>query len=513
MDTIRAPAIRAHMSFLADDLLEGRDTGTRGYRIASRYVAAQLEAMGLEPAGDDGSFFQSVPLRSSTIDATESSLTLIDDGRPRPLRIGKDFLLAPPFRETEARVRGELVFAGYGVSAPELDYDDYDGLDVTGKVVLQLSGAPSRFESTERAYYSSRETKAAEAVRRGALATLTIFTPTDAARIPWAFLERAMMAPSMRWLDPATGEPSGASAALGASGVLSREAATELFRETGHPLSEIFDQTEPPRFELSDSVTLRAVGRHEDIESPNVVARRQGTDLGDEVVVYSAHLDHVGIGREVDGDAIYNGAYDNASGVAVLLAVAEAYSRMRPPRRSLLFLAVTAEEKGLLGSDYFAEHPSVPKESIVANVNADGALMLHPLHDVVAFGAEHSSLMAPVSRAAEALGIEIVPDFMPEEVIFIRSDQYSFVKRGVPSVYAFVGTETGSPRVDGGALLREWMSTRYHKPQDDMSQEIDFAAGAGYARLTYLIGYLVANENERPTWNEDDFLAEKFALR
>ena len=503
--SIQPAELRAHMSFLADDLLEGREAGTRGYDIAARYVAAELEAMGLEAAGDDGSFFQMVPLRRATLDEHESSLTIVYDGQPRPLRFGEDFVLDAPFRERQSRVRAPLVFVGYGVSAPELDWDDYAELDVENKVVLLLSGAPSQFRSTERAYYSSRETKAKEAVARGATGILTVMTPTDAARFPWSRLREAARAPSMRWLDPATGEPWGASVPRG---TLSRETAEDLLSAS----LSVLESAEPGGRELPQTVILRAVGQHEDLASPNVAARLGGTDLADEIVVYSAHLDHVGFGQEVDGDDLYNGAYDNASGVAVLLAVARAFARMKPPpRRSLVFLAVTAEEKGLLGSDYFAHHPTVPRDAIVANVNADGALMLHPLRDVVAFGVDHSTLLEPVSRAAEWLDIGLSPDFMPEQVIFIRSDQYSFVKQGIPAVYPFVGNGTGEERVDGRALLDDWMATRYHKPSDDMRQEMDFEAGASYAKLAYLIGYNIANADRRPEWNEGDFLAEKFS--
>ena len=282
----------------------------------------------------------------------------------------------------------------------------------------------------------------------------------------------------MRWLDPSTGEPSGATVPFGA---LNRETAEELLSFS------VVDPTEAGGRDLSQSVILRAVGQHEDIESPNVAARLGGTDFEEEHVVYSAHLDHVGFGTEVDGDDLYNGAYDNASGVAVLLTLARAFSRMEPPpKRSLLMLAVTAEEKGLLGSDYFAHHPTVPRDTIVANVNADGALMLHPIRDVVAFGVDHSTLLEPVSRAAEWLDIALSPDFMPEQVIFIRSDQFSFVQQGIPAVYPFVGTDTGEERVDGRALLDDWMGTRYHKPSDDMSQEMDFEAGVDYTKLAYL---------------------------
>ena len=498
LDTIHPAEIRAHTSYLADDLLEGRDAGTRGYDLAAGYVRAQFEAMGLEPAGEDGGYYQQVPLRRARLDEQESSIVLIDAaGGAGALRYGDDFVLRPSFAEEESRVRAPLVFVGYGIHAPELDHDDYDGVDVEGKIVVYVSGAPESFASTERAVFSSSGTKAAQARERGAVGMLAIQSDVDQARRPWARMRDGARSAAMSWLDPDSRRPTTATAALRANGTLSPEAARRLVGDEGELLPPI--------------AVIRTVSRHEDIESPNVVARIAGAS-SDEAVVYSTHLDHVGRGREIDGDDIYNGAYDNASGVAALLAVARAFAATDPPpNRDILFLAATAEEKGLLGSDFFAHHPTIPRASIIANINADAALMFHPLHDIVAFGAEHSSLLEPVTRAARDLDIALSPDFMPEEVVFVRSDQYSFVKQGIPAVYPFVGTDTGNDRVDGEAILREWMATRYHKPSDDMTQEMDFQAGADYAKLFYLIGYYVANGDARPEWNDGDFLGNLYA--
>lgn len=516
LEEIRPEEIRAHMNFLADDLLEGRDTGSRGYLVAARYVAAQLEAMGIAPAGDDGTYFQRVPLRKATVDPDACSLVLVADGRENPLRFGEDFVLAAPFDGVEHGARAPLLFAGYGIAAPELGYDDFAGLDASGKILIILSGAPPSFGSTERAIYSSRESKASTAAERGAVAVLTVQTPADEARLAWSQVKRYALSPSMRWVDPTLGDPRSAGPGLEALGILSPEAASALFATASVPLEAIFAKaaaSTPPRFALEAEARVRVAGTIENVESPNVVARLEGSDpaVENENVVLSAHLDHVGIGHPEGGDEIYNGAYDNASGVAVMLSVARALSRMQTrPRRSVLFLAVTGEERGLLGSDFFAHHPTVPPASIVADVNADGVLMLHPLRDVVAFGADHSSLIEPVSRAASILGVDLTPDFMPEEVIFVRSDQYSFVKQGIPSVYAFVGTAAGDPAVDGRKMLTGWMAMIYHHPSDDMEQKFDFEAGADYARLDFLIATFVANARERPRWNEGDFLGRKF---
>ena len=506
------------MSFLADDLLEGRQPGTRGYRIAAAYVASELERMGLEPAGKDESFFQPVPLRRAALEADASSFTLRAGASSRRLRLGDDFVLTPAFDGETHRIDAGLVFAGFGVEAPELNHDDYAELDVSGKLVVVLSGAPSAFGSSERAFYSSRENKAEVALGHGASGLFMIQTPEDEARISWEEVRERFAEPVLRWRDPESGLPQAPSTRLAVAGMLSRDGANALLEGAPYGLSEIFDRAaagDAPRFALASEASIASAGTFEDFESVNVAGKLRGSDptLESEHVIYSAHLDHVGMGEPVDGDAIYNGAYDNASGVAVVLAVAEAFMRREPaPRRSLLFLLVTAEEEGLLGSDYFARYPTVPKASIVADINVDGVLMFHPLKDVIAFGADHSTLADPVSKAAAELGVAISPDFMPEEVIFIRSDQYSFVRQGIPSVYAFVGVDTGDSRIDGEKVLRDWMTTIYHEPTDDMTQELDFEAGAHYARLVFGIGARVADADERPHWNEGDFLGEKFAI-
>jgi Zn-dependent M28 family amino/carboxypeptidase len=503
------------MGFLADDLLEGREIGTRGYHLAARYVRSQFDSMGLSPAGDGGTYFQKVPLRRASVGASGSSLAILDaTGRRTALALGDDCVLLPSFESGVREVKASLVFAGYGISAPELGYDDFTEIEPSGKVLVVLSGAPAAFGSVERAFYSSRDTKAAAAVQRGALGVLVVQTPVDLARRPWEVTRKFLSEPSVAWVDPATGRPHSAASGLALSGMLSPLAAKSLFEGSEAPLETIFERaSDPPRFELGGEVSAVVRSVVTDFESENVVARLAGGDPAKarEHVVFSSHLDHVGRGTPVDGDDIYNGAYDNASGVAALLTIARAFSDLStPPDRSLVFIAVTAEESGLLGSDYFARSPGIEGE-LVANVNMDGVLMFHPLKDVVAFGAEHSTLLDPVTRAAEMLELRLSPDFMPEEVIFIRSDQYSFVRQGIPSVYAFVGTDTGNPSVDGEKTLRDWMASIYHRPTDDLKQEMDFEAGADYARLEFLIGYLVANGAERPRWNEGSFLGEKFA--
>ncbi|MEE9292590.1 MAG: M28 family peptidase, partial [Acidobacteriota bacterium] len=336
-------------------------------------------------------------------------------------------------------------------------------------------------------------------------------------RFPWPFLVRETHIgwTSLRWVDGA-GRPSGLLETLQILSYLSRSGAEALFAGEKHSLEEIFTAAEkgaPPAFALTKRATIRRKSRHIPVESNNVIAVLQGTDaeLRDEYVVYTAHIDHLGVGPAVDGDAIYNGAFDNASGTAVLLEVARAFAaRPNPPRRSVMFLLVTAEEAGLVGSDYFAHHPTVPLNRIVANINLDGGVSLYPAGDIIAWGEEHSSLKPIIRKAAAEEGLEVSPDPFPEETIFVRSDQYSFVRKGIPSVFLMLGIKSLDPQIDGGETLRNWLVTDYHSPKDDMNQSFHFDSGARLARVAYLVGHNVAMAQQRPEWNADDFFGGKF---
>jgi hypothetical protein len=517
LQCIQPGSIRAHIRFLADDLLEGRESGTRGYDLAAKYVAATLEAMGLQPAGLEGTYFQNVMFRTATAEPSRSSLTLLRDGWKKTLRGGEDYVLSPDFLRQDLRVQAPLVFVGFGITAPELDYDDYAGIDAKGKIVVTLFGAPASFPNDQRAHYSGRP-KLENAIAHGAVGILNFILPSDDQRAPWPLIVRLIKRTGMKWIDDA-GNLSSTWPEIRGYGLLSRETAEEVFSSAPMSLQEVFSAAESGKLEAFDipmEAELVTVATHGESQSPNVIATLQGSDanLRDEYVVYSAHLDHDGLGEPVDGDNIYNGAYDNASGTAVLLEIARAFTCLpEPPKRSVLFLGTTAEEKGLLGADFFAQHPTVPLDSIVANINLDGALMLYPIRDLVVFGAEHSSLGETFQLAAERVGLVLSPDPMPEEVLFVRSDQYPFVRQGVPAAFAIAGLQSTDPGVDGMALTREWMTTIYHTPKDDLSQDMDFESGATYAGVNFLAGYLVAQENERPTWNEGDFFGEKFGSK
>jgi Zn-dependent M28 family amino/carboxypeptidase len=515
---IRAEGVRAHIRFLSDDLLEGRDTGTRGYDLAARYVAALFEQWGLEPAGSNGTYFQPVPLRRIDFVPEDSSLGVVRSGGERKLVHEEDFLMSGHETYPATSVEAPAHFVGYGVNAPELGYDDYAGADVRGKIVVYLTGAPATFPSTQRAHYSSGRVKIATAVERGAVGVLSIVTPEFESRYPWPRIVQFSKGPSMRWLGP-DGAPSDARPEIRGAATLRRRAAESLFAGAPESLGDVFaaaERGESQSFALPGSVRISVKSRHSELESPNVAAVLRGSDpaLRDEYIVYTAHLDHIGMDESLEGDRIFNGAVDNASGTAALLEIARAFARLPgPPRRSVLFLAVTAEEHGLLGSDYFAHFPTVPRERIVANINMDVVSIFYPLGDVVAFGTEHSTLDAPTERAAARLGVELSPDPSPEEVFFIRSDQYSFVRQGIPALYLKPGHKSSDPNVDGAAVMGEWLRTRYHTPRDDSSQPLDFEAAAKYTRLKFLIGFDVAQQDERPKWKPGDFFGEMFGRK
>jgi hypothetical protein len=518
MEAIRPEAIRADMRFLADDLLEGRGTGTRGHEIAAKFIASEFEGMGLEPAGEHGTYFQSVPLRSARTDEAKTSLTLARGGKEEKLVFRKDFIAFGDPSRTDISAEAPVVYVGYGVTAKEQGYDDYQGVDVKGKVVAQISGAPASFETSLRAHYSAGELKAANAAAHGAAAILFLYDPVLEKLYSFKEQVRDLAFPQLRWLD-AQGRPNDYYPEVAANAFLNMEATKKFFEGSGHTAEEVYaaaKASKPMSFATPVTAKIHNVTKLHDIHSPNVVGKLTGSDaaLREEYVVYTAHLDHLGIGEPVKGDKIYNGALDNGSGSAEMLEIARAFTRLPArPRRSILFVAVTGEEAGLLGSDYFAQYPTVAKKSIVANINIDADLMLWPLKDVIVYGAEHSSLGDVVNEAAKRLHLEVSPDTQPEEVFFIRSDQYSFVKQGVPAIAASAGTKSDDPKINAKEIAKKWEENIYHNPQDDMSQPFDFDAGVIYTRFSFLCGYLVAQKSERPRWNAGDFFGEHYGKR
>jgi Zn-dependent M28 family amino/carboxypeptidase len=512
--TPSAAAIKAHMGFLADDLLEGRESGTRGYDIAANYVASQYAVMGVKPAGDNGSYLQQVPLTAYR-SVNEGGVSYTGaDGKSGVLTFGEDYLPSAQARQAETLVTAPLVFVGYGVVAPERGRDDYAGLDVKGKIVVLLSGAPSGLQTEIRAHYSNTNVKRAEAAKRGAVGVLTLPTTSSEKRRPFARGIGNYQEWRMTWND-AKGVAYVRGAEAPGLATLSLKGGAKLFAGAPTSLDDVLVAAETPEglvkgFDLPTNVTIQSKTEIEKRQSSNVVGLIEGSDptLKAQTIILSAHLDHLGIHGK-DADKINNGALDNASGIATMLEVARGFKEAKTkPKRSIVLLAVTAEEKGLIGSEYFANNPTVPKAGIAADVNLDMPILLYDFQDVIAFGADRSTIGPAVARAAGRVGITLSADPMPEEGLFTRSDHYRFVEQGVPSVFLMTGFKNG-----GEKGFKDFLATHYHKPNDDLNQPINYEAGARFALVNYQIARELADMPARPAWNKGDFFGNLFGKK
>ncbi|QDP19671.1 M20/M25/M40 family metallo-hydrolase [Sphingomonas xanthus] len=508
-DQSSARRIQAHVEFLASDGLEGRDTGSRGYAIAADYVASQYRALGLEPAGDKGSWFQQVPFRRASYEK-QPKISLTVDGRTVPLVAGKDAAVRPSVTQKLRTLSARMVYAGYGLTDRQLGFDDYAGLDLKGKVAVVLTGTPSGLPSDIEAHLSG--SKAEFAAAAGAIGIIEIGRNSSGGFNPAARGGR----PLIDWVD-SKGQAGLSPAGLAVNVSLSREWAAKLFDGAPRSLDAVRKEAKDGKrnarlrgFPLRPLINVEAQTKWEDFTSPEVVGLLRGSDpaLAAEHVVLTAHLDHLGTRRDAKPgeDAIYNGALDNAAGIATLLEAARHFTQAgQRPRRSILFVANTGEEQGLLGADYYAAHPTVPAQSIVGLVDLDMPLLLYPFTDVIAFGADHSTIGAAVAAAGQAMGIAVSPDPMPEEAIFTRSDHYRFVRRGVPAVLLMTGHGNG-----GKAHWQAYLNKVYHSPQDDLSQAIDWQAGARYALLNYRIARTMADAPQRPLWLAGNYFGDRF---
>jgi hypothetical protein len=506
----------AHVRFLADDQLEGRNVGTAGFEKAVEYVEGQFEAIGLNPAGING-FRQPVNLESRQLVPAESSLALVRDGRETPLVIGQDASVSAR-GELDGSLEAPMVFVGYGLSIPEAGWDDFAGLDLRGKIAVYVNAFPPVTVSDNVRSHVNNATERWLALKRaGAIgvATMSAPRPSGAGGAEGRGGGRGgrgsgTPAPVVVLADPDVNDLAGqmVSVSFTVSG------AAAILAGSGHSPDEIgqllADNQPLPRFPLPGTLKARVELTREIIPSTNVAAVLEGSDpsLKSEYVIMSAHLDHVGVGRAVDGDSIYNGAMDDASGVAAVIEIARLLktSGVRP-KRSVLFLAVTAEEKGLLGSRYFAGKPTVPFDRIVADINLDMFLPLYPLQVIEVQGLAESSLGESVRAAAQSLGVNVQADREPEQNRFIRSDQYSFIRKGVPALAFKFGYEFGSPEE---TTRLNWVRDVYHRPSDDANQTVDLEAAATFNRVIMTLLQRVANDTARPTWNADSFF-KRFA--
>ncbi len=507
----RVEPIRAHMRFLADDALEGRGTATRGHRIAAHYVAAQFEAAGLEP-GANGNWFQEVPLLATAPDPS-STVTLMRGGQEDvTLRAFESFVTNGDPLKGESLIEAPVVFARFGVTATDQGYDDYAGIDARGKIVAVFAGAPPSFAGPLRAHHSNAVNKTENAVRHGAVAMMILQSPREALRAPWQRVVRQTRLGSMHWLRP-DNTPHDVRPGLSTIVNLSLDATKLILGKNAEAVFASLERARPHADPLRQRDRIHIVSTHRTTSSPNVVGNQRGSDpkQSDEYLVYSAHLDHLGITEPVNGDAINNGAFDNTTGIASVIEIARAFAALpQRPRRSIVFLATTGEERGLKGADYFANNPTVPFESIVADINIDMLMLMHPTRDLVAHGIDNSDLGDVARQVAQEMKIELSPDRVPEENIFVRSDQYAFIKRGIPAIFVNSGYKGVDPSVDMLEIARTWRRTRYHSPQDDLSQPIDYTAALLPVEFDFRLGLAVANRDARPRWKPGDFFGKRF---
>jgi hypothetical protein len=491
-----------YVKVLASDDMEGRETGSAGLQKASAYVVDQLKKSGLEPVGTNG-FYQPVQFVSRQIDESGSSLALVSAGKSQPLVLGEDAMFSTRANLAPS-VDAPLVFVGYGLKVPERNYDDFAGLNVRDKVLVFLSGSPADMPTALASHYQSTGERARTLREVGAVGYISIPNPASM-DIPWSRMTLARARPSMTLTDPSLDDTKDIRLAV----TFNPAHAEKLFTGSGHTFAEIAalgkDRGDLPHFPLALGLQAKAKLIVKKIESSNIVAKLPGSDptLKEQYVVLSAHLDHLGIGEPINGDRIYNGAMDNASGSAMLLDLAAAmHASQVKPGRSLLFLFVTAEEKGLLGSKYFAAHPTVPKSAIIADLNTDMFLPIIPLKVLTVQGLSESDLGDDAREVATQLGVAVQPDPEPLRNAFVRSDQYSFIRQGIPSLSMSVGSVKGSPEA---AQQKQWLTERYHAPSDDTNQPVDLAAAGKYEDVMAALAMKVADAAQVPQWKSDSF--------
>jgi Zn-dependent M28 family amino/carboxypeptidase len=513
--------LRAHIKYLSDDLLEGRGTGARGGELAAKYIAAQFEALGLRGGAQNSSFFQPVSLVGVNANP-KPTLTINGNDKKETFKFADDFVVFTGAQTEDVSVDADLVFVGYGIEAPEQHWNDYkgDASDYRNKILVMLvndppatTGEPNLFGARALTYYGRWTYKFEEAARRGAAGVILLHTD-ESAGYPWSVVRTS----NGSWRYDIARGANERTPFLKMRSWMTDDAAHKLMRMAGQDLDALRRQAasrdfQPVKLNLKASIDIKSEVKR--VEAPNVAAVIQGRDprLRDEYVIFSAHWDHLGIGApNKKGDTIYNGAVDNATGVASMIAMAEAIMKMPPaerPRRSIMFLIPTAEEQGLLGSEWYSTHPLVPLEKTAANVNLDSMNILGPTHDFVPLGAERSSLEAIVEAVARERSMRVAPDPRPEQGSFYRSDHFPFAKVGVPSISLKEGADyVGRPKGWGEERFKAYNTANYHQPSDEYSDSWDFRGMVQETELALEIGRRIADTDNLPRFNAGDEFAK-----
>ncbi|WP_337041848.1 M20/M25/M40 family metallo-hydrolase [Emticicia sp. 17c] len=506
--------IKAHVVYLADDKLKGRQPGKEGYQMAVDYIQRQYKEIGLKPAGENGTYLQKVTLRKSRLTKETASFVLtLPNGDTKPLNLGNELFVYPHPEKKSVDFDAQLAFVGTGFDAPSINIEDYKNLDVKGKIVIVLRKVPENVSANVKLHLQYPATLQEYAAKNGAIGVLVCNYTNNTVQFKALANNMSQNGTSVSVLPD--GKRASSASVLGGkiqvAGGITVAMLKEIMQAENIVLDEVWKSLENGAY-VSKSLKTTLSGHYEsnfeDIQSYNVIGKVEGSDpkLKNEFVIHSAHLDHVGVGKPVNGDSIYNGAHDNASGVACALEIARAYANLATkPKRSIVFAMMTAEELGLLGSGYFTAMPTLPKQQIVADINTDMPTILAPLESVAPLGAEHSSLLKVVEEAASIVGLNVEPDPDPTEGRFVRSDQYNFVKAGIPALHIKYGYKKTTIEKNLAQKVKIWREANYHKPSDEVNDTFVWSAGKKYAQVNFLISYLIAQNPERPTWNKGDF--------
>jgi len=508
MQKIDPQRIRAHVRFLAHDLLEGRGTGQRGGDIAAEYIGTQFTLYGLKPAGDNGTYMQKVPMVGIAPEAATTFSLVPANGAAMNLKPLTQYVAYDETQQPESDVDADIVYVGYGIEAPEYNWDDYKGVDVRGKVLLMLvneppSDDPNFFKGRALTYYGRWTYKYEEAARKGAVGAILIHK-TDMASYPWEVVRNSNSGEKafLRLDDTPK---------LKVASWIHLDAARELAASSGLNLDTMMTEARSREFHsipLPVKLQAHMVSRVRPFESSNVLAMLPGSDaqLKNEGVVYTAHYDHLGIRPDMPGDNIYNGANDNATGCGILLEVARAYAEgVQRPRRSIFFASVTAEEQGLLGSEYLGKHPPVPAGKITLNLNYDDVPPLGTPEEVEVSGSERTTFYSVVEAMAKTFRLTIRPDSRPEAGHYYRSDHFSFARAGVPSFSINEGMKyKGHDIAWGMQQAEEFTSKHYHQPSDEYHSDMDFTGDAVMARFGFALGWVAASQTKLVGWQKSD---------
>ncbi len=519
IESIDSNIIKAHVTYLADDKLLGRQPGKPGYQMAVDYVVDQFKKLGLKPQGENNGYLQKVILRNTKLLKEKSNVVLIfPSGKAKNLILGEEINLYPHPEKKTVDLSAPLVFVGAGFDATKLGFNDYKNIDVKNKIVVIMRKIPEKVSENVKRHLTYSSTYQEFAAKNGAVGMIICYytlTPTQFKTGATSILNSGLSA-SVN----AKGDRVSSSQVLGGKMQFVASVSVSILKELMQNEDSSFDSTwhqlergEYVSKSLKSTIKIHYESKFDDIVSYNIIGKIEGSDpkLKKEYVIHSGHLDHIGVSKPINGDSINNGAHDNASGIACSLEIARMYATLKAkPKRSILFVFCTAEEMGLLGSGYFAKYPTVPVKNLVADVNMDMPTIIAPLESVAPLGAEHSSLWNVVEQAATALNLKIETDPDPAEGRFVRSDQYNFLKAGIPALHIKYGYKFSNPDLHLFEKVKIFRENHYHKPSDNVNDSFVWAAGRKYAQVNFLVSYLVAQNPIRPNWLKGDFFNPDF---